>query len=66
MPVEVCSWDEEASVKIRGVLSLSVGERLEYAYSKCSGRARDGELSDGALLVGREHDRQASLRIGQR
>jgi hypothetical protein len=26
----------------------------------------DGELGGGALLVGREHDRQGSLRSGQR
>jgi hypothetical protein len=48
------------------VVPFTVGERLEDSDSELGGCVGDGQLSGCSLLVGREHDLQGSLPIGQR
>ena len=48
------------------VIALPVSERFVDTDTKLDGGVNDGRLRYSAFLIGREHDRKDSLRIGQR
>jgi len=48
------------------VVPLTIRQRPKDTHTKSESRIGDRKFRYSTLLIGREHDRQSSLRIGQR